>query len=258
MYPRLSYNEIQEIVNQDGVIVHYQPQFCLRTGVLAGAEALVRLKSGDQVYYPGSFIEKVEKDKELSNAIASKVMKEAVKAMLEYKRVRDRFLTVAVNFGVYQLADPSIVADVLDLLLDASVPPKFFKVEVTEAAASHQLSKVKRVLEGLKLGGCSIAIDDFGSGYSTFSYLRVLPVDTVKLDMSLAKHIPGSAPDVELCKGLIRLSEELGIEVVAEGVETREQHDFFRKVMVDVGQGYFYSKPVEFEEVIQNKAGVVS
>jgi EAL domain-containing protein (putative c-di-GMP-specific phosphodiesterase class I) len=149
---------------------------------------------------------------------------------------------IAINLSAYQLADPSLTDDIASVLSATPIDPSQVHVEITESVLMHDVEASKEVLDRLKVLGVRIAIDDFGTGYSSFSYLRRFPVDILKIDRSFIQGL-GADPDADaIVESLIHLGHTLGLEVVAEGVETQAQLDALSRHRCDLAQGYLIAK----------------
>jgi len=156
---------------------------------------------------------------------------------------------MAVNLSVEQFRDPELVDTVARVLEETGLEPRYLELEITESATSYDLDYIIPILHELKKLGVSIAIDDFGTEYSSLSRLKVLPVDRIKIDMQFVQSITESDKDEAIAKTVVQLAKNLKLNVTAEGVETETQFQFFGNQMCDEVQGYYLFKPLPAPEV---------
>ncbi len=228
-------------------VLYYQPQVDLRTGELIGAEALIRWFCDGKLVPPNDFIPVAEQTG-LIAPIGTWVIQEACR---QARRWQDQGLPpirIAVNLSARQFFYGGVVEVVEAALLDSGLDPRWLEVEITESLAMKNTAVACRVLEDLRRRGVTVALDDFGTGYSSLAYLRQFPIDRLKLDRSF---LAGATTDVEqraLVRAIIALAHAIRMEVVAEGIETREQLDMLDVDGCDIGQGFGLSRPVPAAE----------
>ena len=155
---------------------------------------------------------------------------------------------VSVNVSGIQFLRGDIVGSVLRALGDSGLAPRHLELEITESVIMRKTDSAIQVLDELKAIGVGIAIDDFGTGYSSLSYLKRLPIDKLKIDRSFVCDIPWDGNDIAITRAVLALGKSLKLGVVAEGVETDEQHDFLRSLECGEAQGYRYGRPLPVEE----------
>ncbi len=136
----------------------------------------------------------------------------------------------------------------IEIIRESGIAPPWFKLEITETSTIDNLAVVANTLHAIRASGISIAVDDFGTGYSTLNYLQKLPVDIIKVDQQFIRDIPHSTEDMTLVKAVIAMAHSMGLDVVAEGVETEEQASFLRKHSCEELQGYLFSRPLPADE----------
>jgi EAL domain-containing protein (putative c-di-GMP-specific phosphodiesterase class I) len=153
-------------------------------------------------------------------------------------------LTIAVNLSARQLQHPGVVDEVRAALATAGLDPQSLVLEITETAIMEQLDAAITILTELRRLGVRLALDDFGTGYSSLSYLQRLPVDILKIDRSFVVGVARSIEDSALARGILTLAQTLGLETVAEGIETAEQLVTLRELGCQLGQGYFFTRPL--------------
>jgi len=156
---------------------------------------------------------------------------------------------MSVNLSGKQVARPRLVSEIRQVLEETRIDPKYLKLEITESAVMENAETAVQLLRRLKALGVQLSIDDFGTGYSSLGYLHRFPVNTLKIDRSFVGRIGEAAENIEIVRTIISLAENMGMEVVAEGVETLSQLAQLRKLNCQYGQGYLFSRPVDAESV---------
>jgi predicted signal transduction protein with EAL and GGDEF domain len=230
--------------------VYYQPIVSLASGNIAGFEALVRWdRPGAGIVAPAEFIG-VAEEMGLIVGIGNWVMKKACEQARRWHLANpgERILTMSVNVSGRQFKQRDIVEQVEKILRETQVDPTAIKLEITESVAMDDAERTIRVINGLKNLGVGLGIDDFGTGYSSLSYLRRFPMDTLKIDRSFVQNLASNQENLEIVRTIISLALNLGMEVVAEGVETSDEIGQLRALGCDFGQGFFFSKPVDGEQ----------
>jgi EAL domain-containing protein (putative c-di-GMP-specific phosphodiesterase class I) len=222
--------------------LYYQPRVELATRSVIGVEALLRWHvPGRGMVSPATFIP-VAEEIGLIDEISDWVLRTAC---AQNKRWQDAGLpcVVSVNISPQQFRGDGLVASIAEVLNEAGLDPGALEIEITESTVMHAGERMVEMLHELKRFGVHIAVDDFGTGYSSLSYLKRFPVDRLKIDRSFVQHI-ADADDAVIVRAIIALGHNLGLRVLAEGVETEEQIDFLRINGCDELQGYRISKPV--------------
>ncbi len=236
-------------------LLHYQPKLDLRSGMVVGTEALIRWRAPQQgLVSPSRFIPLAE-ETGLIEPIGEWVLETACRQAQLWRERGFRPLTVAVNVSPRQFRDAGLPQLVENILKKTGVTPSMIELEITETCLAHDSEKFIATLKTLKGLGVQIAIDDFGVGYSSMAYLKSFPVDRLKVDQTFAKNLATSEKDRSIYKAIVSLGHNLGLRVVAEGVETSEQYYLLRDIGCDEVQGFFFSMPVpadDFERLIQN------
>ena len=236
----------------------YQPTVDLSSGAFNGVEALLRWRHPERgVVQPDDFIPALEASG-LIIPVGAWVLHDACRQGAEWIRQGYRF-TVSVNVSGKQLEEDRLISDVEEALLMSGFEPGLLILELTETALMHDATASAVRLEMLKALGVRIAIDDFGTGYSSLGYLRQFPIDVLKIDRSFVSGIGDSAESAALVHTLVQLGKVLGIETVAEGVETSDQRSRLEDEQVDIGQGFLFARPLEVKDVdrlLKDSAGV--
>ncbi|WP_310551589.1 putative bifunctional diguanylate cyclase/phosphodiesterase [Paenibacillus glufosinatiresistens] len=235
----------------------YQPQLSLHSGRIIGMEALIRWKRPGIGSVPPQLFIPIAESTGLISAIGDWVLRTACEQNKTWQDLGLPRVRMAVNISVHQLRDPGFASKVTGTLAATGLDPEDLELEVTESGAIREQDQIVQVLGEIKQKGVSISIDDFGTEYSSLSRLKQLPVDKVKLDMEFVHGIEESPKDQAITRGMISLARNLGLKVVAEGVETQAQLDFLESRMCDEVQGYYYYRPLsaeEMEEVLRTAA----
>jgi diguanylate cyclase (GGDEF)-like protein len=244
-------NDLRRALDREEFRVVYQPIVSLDNGQLAGFEALIRWQHPERGFVnPADFIPLAE-DTGLIVPIGLWILRKACQqlAKWQWQAAGNRDLFMSVNLSSKQVAQPSLVTEIQDILEETSVEARYLKLEITESAVMDNAEMSARLLKRLKALGVQLSIDDFGTGYSSLGYLHRFPVNTLKIDRSFVGRIGEAAENIEIVRTIISLAENIGMEVVAEGVETLSQLTQLRKLNCRYGQGYLFSRPVDAASV---------
>lgn len=243
-------NALHYFIDTQDFDVHYQPIFHLEKGVLCGAEALFR--SNDRRYDNMNLerligvAEETGLIIELGNQITRRVCSEWFNTVGQ-----DPTKVVSINLSMRQLDEPTIVKDILDILYETGLPHEQLNIEITETAFTHNFHENVRKLSKLQNTGISIAIDDFGKGYSSMSYLQQLPVSKLKIDIAFIRKIAEDEKSAEIVKVIIILAKTLGLTCVAEGVETEEQKQILLGLGCEEIQGYLSGAAMPIKKLVE-------
>jgi EAL domain-containing protein (putative c-di-GMP-specific phosphodiesterase class I) len=228
------------------------------TGRVVGAEALLRWRVPRQgLITPARFIE-VAEDTGLIVPIGKWVLNMACQQARAWQMEGLPPLVMSVNVSPRQFRHGDIVQTIATALRDSGLPPGYLQIELTEGLAMHDAEQHVRMLDDIKALGVQIAVDDFGTGYSSLSYLKRFPVDQLKVDRSFVTDLPGDRDDAAIVQAIVTLGHQLGLRVVAEGVENEAQNAFLRSVGCDEMQGYLFGHPMsasDFAETMTNGVG---
>ena len=239
-------SDLRQAESRGELQIHYQPIVSLRNGCLTGFEALIRWqRPGFGLVPPLEFIP-VAEETGLIVPIGSWVLREACSQMCGWQLLfpSEPALTIAVNFSAKQFIQPNLVEQVKQVLGETHLDPGSLKIEFTESVAMQDAERTTRILSELKALGLGTSIDDFGTGYSSLSYLIRLPLDILKLDRSFVSRMDKNKESRQIVHTIISLADNLGMDVVAEGIETVEQADELKSLGCQYAQGYFFSKPI--------------
>ena len=230
--------------------LHYQPVVRLTDGAVDGYEALIRWRHPQRgLLPPAEFIPAAEAAMGAIHDVGSWVLKTAVRDLRRLPEAPGPPSRVAVNLSARQFHTGDIVEQVQGAVAAGGIVPSRLELEITESVALHGQESTVEALRALKALGVRIAIDDFGTGYSSLSYLRRFPIDTLKVDRSFVRDAADSADASAIVRAIIAVGHQLGLRVVAEGIETREQLRLLRLLGCDAAQGYFFCVPVPVEEL---------
>mgnify|MGYP005634176693 CR=1 FL=1 len=249
-------NEINKALINEENIIHYQPILDLRTGAMAGLEALLRWDHPERgLLYPNDFIGFSE-ETGLIIPMGLGVLEESCKGILSFQKKLNAvdpnapLLFMSINLSSRQFSDIDLVRNISNIIDDTGVNPEQIKLEITESLLMDNPSRAAVTLNGVKALGLEIAIDDFGTGYSSLSYLHRFHIDTLKIDRSFVSTATMNKGSMEIVRAIAGLAHNLGLDIVAEGIEQPEQVTLLRDVQCEYGQGFFFSKPVVDTEIL--------
>jgi diguanylate cyclase (GGDEF)-like protein/PAS domain S-box-containing protein len=230
--------------------VYYQPQVSLETGKIIAAEALLRWHHPELgIVSPAKFIPLAE-ETGLIVQIGEWVLREAANHAMCLAQLGIPLQWIAVNVSGVQIHRSNFADTVYGVLVETGCEPGMLELEITESAIMRNVEYVIDVCQQLKAMGVRLALDDFGTGYSSLSYLKKFPLDKLKIDQSFVHDLPDDAEDAAIAGAIIALGQNLGLRITAEGVEKAEQRDFLYARGCTEGQGYLYSQPISFEELV--------
>jgi len=228
--------------------LHYQARVNFKTGIISGVEALLRWHNPNLgSITPTQFIP-VAEETGMIISIGKWVLRTACIQNVTWQKQGLPTVCISVNLSIRQLMDSNLIGDIEAALNDSGMAPNLLELEVTESMIMSNPTKMMDVLVKIKSMGVRLAIDDFGTGYSSLAQLKNFPIDTLKIDRSFIRNIPGNLEDKAIAHAIITMGETLGITVVAEGVETIEQMNYLKDQSCDEMQGYYFSRPVVPEQ----------
>jgi diguanylate cyclase (GGDEF)-like protein len=242
-------NNLRKAMAQNELVVHYQPLIELDSGRIFGAEALVRWSHPERgLLLPADFLDLAEVTG-LIIPIGSWVLRTACFDAKRWQGASRRPLVLSVNLSARQFQHGSLAAEVADVLDESGLDPSLLHLEITENNAMKNPEETIRTLNELKRLGVLVALDDFGTGYSSLNYLKRFPVDVIKLDQSFVRDLATDSQDRAIASAIIHLAHDLGICVIAEGVESSEQLRILRRLRCDHMQGFLFASALAFHEV---------
>ena len=244
-------NEIEKGMKNKEFILYYQPQVSIHSGKVLGAEALVRWKHPQMgLMFPDKFIEISESTKQIVE-LGKQVLEIACIDAKKWIDSGNFSGKVAVNVSAIQIKNGDFYEVVTSVLEKTGLSGYFLELELTESYMMQNPKEAIALFKKLKTHGITLSIDDFGTGYSSLSYLKQLPVDKLKIDRSFIMDIPNDKGDMAITSTIISMAKSLGLGVIAEGIETKEQHQFLKEHHCYEAQGYFYSKAIPEEDFLK-------
>lgn len=241
---------ICEAVAQDRILPFYQPQIDLRSGVIEGFEVLARWDHPQRGIVPAAAFLLALEDPETARQIGEAVLRHAIADLRGWLDAGVPVPRLWLNLAPGVFRDPAFPEALLGKLAEAGLSPAQFGIEVTEnVLLTRQGEQAGPALQHLRAAGIRVALDDFGTGYASLTHLRRFPVDVVKIDRSFVSRVAEGGEDAAIVRAVIALTAELGLEVIAEGIETPEQQAFLLDHGCGFAQGYLYSRPVPADQV---------
>jgi len=247
-YIRFSRELPQALANGDFKLF-FQPKVDLKANKIIGVEALIRWQHPELGFVsPLDFIS-IAENTGFIVPLGNWVFAEACRNMKSLKDSGLAEISCAVNISLRQFKAPTLLGVIEKSIRDNKLDPKLFEVEITESLLMEDVEQSIITLKDIQKLGIRVAIDDFGTGYSSFSYLKNLPIDVLKIDRCFIKDIPESVDDIKITSAIISMAHSLNLKVVAEGIETVEQQNFLIEQQCDIGQGYYFGKPMSLDEL---------
>jgi EAL domain-containing protein (putative c-di-GMP-specific phosphodiesterase class I) len=244
-------SELHDAIRDDQFVLHYQPQYRVDSGALAGAEALLRWNHPQLgLLAPGAFVPVLEESGLIVEA-GHWIIREAVQAASVLAISAPGVKSVSINVSPKQFRDPRLVSVLKQTIKRCCIDARRITLEITESALIENIDGAQEVLTQIRRMGVRIAIDDFGTGYSSLSYLARFRPDVLKLDKSFVDNIVSDETVRTVVEGVIDLAHKLGMAVVAEGVETQDQMDILRDARCDKVQGFLLSRPVSLDRLLE-------
>lgn len=246
---RAMLEELPDAVAQGALAVYLQPKAALKRGEIYGFEALVRWRRNGRLVPPGEFIE-IAEESHLIVKLDYFVLKRAAHLVADWNRARGTEYSVGVNLSALHFNSGRIVDEVASVLAASGLDPKLLTLEITETVEISDWERVQNTLFGFRELGCRISIDDFGTGYSSLAYVRAMKADELKIDRSLVEEIDTSDEARYMLHSVMDLAKKLDLDVVVEGIETREQANIVSKLGARYAQGYLIGKPMPADEAL--------
>ena len=241
--------DLREALSRDQFHLVYQPQISYRDHHVVGVEALIRWQHPEHGLVPPDLFIPLAEQNGTIIPIGEWVLDQACRQLREWHDMGFSELRMAVNLSTVQLHHTELPRVVNNLMQIYRLPPRSLELEVTETGLMEDISTAAQHLLSLRRSGALIAIDDFGTGYSSLSYLKSLPLDKIKIDKSFVQDLQDDDDDATIVRAIIQLGKSLGMQVIAEGVETAEQEAYIISEGCHEGQGYHYSKPLQAREL---------
>ena len=244
-------NRLKEAINTNRFVLYYQPQFDSKTRELRGVEALIRWKDENgKLISPGYFIPLAEKSG-LIVPIGSWVLEEGVRKYADWRKKYHCNMVLSLNISALQYKRPDFVSNLFELLEKYRVNPGDIELEITESVLIDDFEQVVEKLHIIKDYGIKISLDDFGTGFSSLSYLKGLPIDTLKIDKSFIDTVIDDESTKVITESIVSMVKKLGYETVAEGVETESQYEYLKQIECDNIQGFLLGRPMPENELVK-------
>lgn len=241
--------DLSHALEKNEFVLHYQPQVkCDDISKIIGFEALLRWNHPQQgLVLPMNFIPIVE-TMDLIVPLSDWILKTACQQLYQWQQAGRADLCISVNLSSVQFEDLHLLEKIMRVLIEEHIKPNSLELEITESTLIKNVERGVQILQELKSLGVLLSIDDFGTGYSSLSYLQKFPLHQLKIDQSFIQKINGNSSSLAIVTSIITLGKSLGLEVIAEGVETQAQLDILKKLNCDLIQGYLISKPLDVEK----------
>jgi diguanylate cyclase (GGDEF)-like protein len=241
--------DLRKAIDGDELILHYQPKVSLKSGRCVGVEALARWNHPQRGCIPPDQFIQLAEQTGLIKSLSYWVLNTALKQAHDWQQ-SGLSVPIAVNLSMRDLQDPELPDTIAGLLKRWQVTPTSLQVEITENGLMAEPARALQTVTGLRALGLRIAIDDFGTGYSSLAYLKRLPVDELKIDRSFVRELCEDADDRAIVRSTVGLGHDLGLSIVAEGIEDAATWDLLQQIGCDIGQGYYIGRPVSANELI--------
>jgi len=242
-------SDLQRALKQQEFVTYYQPVVSLQTQKIVGFEALVRWQHPERgMVSPGEFIPLMETTGSIV-PVGIAILEQACEQLQIWHQQGWTEWTMSVNLSVRQFACPTLLADIDRVLAETGVDPAYLKLEITESAIMDKAERAIALTKELRSRNIQISLDDFGTGYSSLGYLHRFPADNLKIDRSFVHQLQSQNRNYYVVDTIVALSKQLGLSVIAEGIETHQQLEGLRKLGCEFGQGYLFSKPIAATEV---------
>jgi EAL domain-containing protein (putative c-di-GMP-specific phosphodiesterase class I) len=245
--------EIRNAISQQQFELYFQPKVDVGTWSVVGAEALLRWHHPERGWIsPDQFIP-IAEETGLITVIDRWVLRKACEQISVWSALTSRIVPLSVNVSAHHFHADGLIDDVFGAMSDTGISARSLELEITESTLMHDLDNTAVALKKLKDAGIQLSVDDFGTGYSSLSYLKKLPIDTIKIDRSFIENVHVDKDDAAICAAILAMARKLGLKVVAEGVELKEQLEFLKYQRCDQMQGFLFSPAIpatEFENLI--------
>ena len=241
--------QLREAIEKEEFVLYYQPQYDLRTGDMIAMEALIRWNHPQKGFIsPMEFVPVAEKTGQIT-PISKWVLRTAIKQRREWEDRGYQPVKIAVNLSGQCITENDTIDSICRMFKEVHIQPGEIEIEVTETSVMIDMHKAQDNLQKLRNFGITVAMDDFGTGYSSLTYLHELPLDILKIDREFIKNVKTKDEDASIYKTVVEMAHSMKLHVVAEGIETKEQNEFLLKNNCDIGQGFYFSRPLPASEI---------
>ena len=242
-------NQLKDAVHDNGFELYYQPQYYSGNKQLRGMEALIRWRDGSgRMISPAVFIPIAEQNGAIV-PIGRWVMEESVRQFAKWRSKWEKTMVLSINVSAIQYMKDGFVDELMQVLSTYQVPPQEVELEITESVLIEDFDKVTAKLRVLRDYGIRVSLDDFGTGFSSLSYLKKLPINTLKIDKSFIDTVLSDAATRVITESIISMVHTLGLETIAEGVEQEQQYKYLHAVGCNIIQGYYFGRPLPVQEM---------
>jgi len=242
-------SNLRKALKENQFVLYYQPKINTETGTIIGVEALIRWMHPEKgLINPATFIPLAE-ESDFILLLGEWILNKACDQIKEWEKLNIK-IPIAINVSIKQLLKQNFATLVSEKLTEFKISSEYLEIEITESMLSNHESLIRDTVSKLRNMGIKVSIDDFGTGYASFMYLKQFQADTIKIDKTFISNLPTSQVDIAIVSAIIILASELGMNVIAEGVETQEQFDFLKDKGCSQLQGYLYSKPLPPNEIL--------
>ncbi|MEZ4600244.1 MAG: EAL domain-containing protein [Syntrophotaleaceae bacterium] len=242
---------LRQALREDQFSLVYQPQVDLECGRIVGMEALVRWQHPDKgVISPAQFIP-IAEETGMIRPLGNWILRTACSHASQWQQLGNGPCRVAVNISACQFQQPDLVDQIEEVLQETGLDPQLLELELTESVFMENLDQAIEVLVDLKARGIKIAIDDFGTGYSSLSYLKNFPIDRLKIAQVFVRDVMADPNDRAIVEATIAMAKSLRLQIIAEGVESREQMEFLRSLDCREMQGYYFARPMDVQQIVE-------
>ena len=243
-------SDLERAIRKGEFVFFYQPQVHLKTGKVIGVEALLRWRHPQKgMIAPAEFIPMLERTK-LINELSVFLFQQSMDDLRTLSNAGFKNLTMAVNLSAVQLEDKKLASKIDKCLKKSKINPKFYECEITETAMMENMASAVEILNEISDLGIKLSIDDFGSGYSGFNYLRRLNIQKLKIDMEFVSALFEHKNNEIILSAMMDLGHRLKLEVLAEGVETKKQEEWLMKNGCDMAQGFYFARPMPLNDLM--------
>jgi EAL domain-containing protein (putative c-di-GMP-specific phosphodiesterase class I) len=242
--------ELRDAIENDDLTLHYQPKIDVKNKQVASAEVLLRWNHAEHGYIPAEEISLLAEKTGLITPLSKWVVKNAIEQLATWI-TKGIELPISINLSVWNLQDPDFFDYVDNVLKETAVPAAMITFEITESAVMSDPESAIKTLQQLSNIGANLSIDDYGTGFSSLQYLKIMPINEIKIDKSFVTDMVDYDNDAVIVRSIIDLSHNLGMTVVAEGVETQDVFDILEILSCDVIQGYHISRPIPSQKLEQ-------